>query len=104
MSMKQVQRLRPGAPISLTVGSIGTTTQGLSWTAASFAGGSAITGYNVYYRVTGSGFAWTLFANTASTSSTVTGLTTNTTYDYIVKTVNGYGESVPSNVITQKTN
>lgn len=100
--MKQVQRLRPGAPISLTAGATGTTTQELSWTAASFAGGSAITGYNVYFRVSGSG-PYVLFDDTASTSITVTDLESGETYDFIVKTTNAFGESTPSNVVTQQT-
>lgn len=104
MSMKQIQRLRPGPPTLLTIGTVLTTSIALSWTAASFAGGSAITGYNVYYRITGSGSLWTLFGNTAGTSSTVTGLTTGTNYDFIVNAVNSYGESVPCNIATQKTN
>lgn len=85
----------PAAPV-LTLGSPTTTTQALSWPAVSGAGN-----YNVYRAVHGG--SYTRFENTIGTSSTVTGLSTGTSYDYKVAAVNAGGEGVASNVVTGST-
>lgn len=99
--MKQVQRLRPGAPTLLTLGSATDTTQPLSWTAPAFAGGSSITGYDIY--VSTDCIDFTFFDNVVGTSGTVTGLTSGETYWYHVRTKNAFGASTPSNVVTGAT-
>lgn len=64
-------------------------TASLAWTAASSA-----TSYNVYSSATGS--TWAFAANTSSTSITVGGLQFSETANFMVRAVNGFGESKPS--------
>ena len=71
---------------------------GVSWTAPTNNGGSAITGYSVQYR-TGSGnwSDWT-HGGTATTA-TITGLTNGTAYQVRVRTVNKIGNGSWSNSV-----
>jgi hypothetical protein len=64
---------------------------GVSWTAPTDNGGATIDNYLVEYRVAGG--SWTTFGTTASTSTTVTGLTNGTSYEVRVSAhnANGYG-------------
>lgn len=61
-----------------------------------------IDSYNVYYKLPASG-TYTLFENTTSLQSTITGLSATTEYDFMVRAVNFIGESANSNVITDTT-
>ena len=64
----------------------------LSWTAPSDNGGSAVTDYTIQYSSTG-GTTWTTYADSvsASTTSTVTGLTNGVSYLFRVAAMNGVG-------------
>lgn len=70
----------PGAPTNL-VGVAGNAQVALTWTVPVSNGGSAITDYVIQYS-SNSGSTWTTFADTVSTSTSVTvnGLTNGTTY------------------------
>ena len=88
----------PGAPTGLTAtaGSAGSGKVTLAWTAPSSNGGSAITGYTVYYGTTAT--PSTKLGTTTATSASVTGLTSGTTYFFDVEATNANGSSAPSNV------
>jgi len=75
----------------------------LSWTAPS-ANGSAITDYKIYYA-TSAGGSYTLFADTVSTTAsvTVTGLTNGTAYYFKIAAVNAVGDSALSAASTSAT-
>jgi len=86
----------------------GNGTVSLTWTAPSFDGGSAITGYDVYEGTTSGGELTTPVASGVSGTSTstvctstcaytVTGLTNGVTYFFEVKAVNSVGTSAVSN-------
>ncbi|MCX6414618.1 MAG: fibronectin type III domain-containing protein, partial [Actinobacteria bacterium] len=83
----------PGAPTSLSASGTGTS-RTLTWTAPGSTGGSAITDYVVEFKLSSSSI-WTVFADatSASTGTTVTGLTSSAVYDYQVTTVNAVGSS-----------
>lgn len=84
----------PGAPTGLTLGTATATTQPISWTAPASNGGSALTDYVVQYKENSSG-TWLTFTDGVGTgvSTTVTGLTASTSYDYRVAAVNVVGTS-----------
>jgi hypothetical protein len=90
----------PGAPQSLTA-TASNTQASLSWSAPASNGGSGLTQYLVYDRTTGSP-SFGLYATTSpsQTTSTVTSLTNNTSYDFEVLAQNGIGTSSPSNIAT----
>lgn len=97
--------LLPDAPTGLA-GTAGDTQVSLTWTAPSYAGGSAITDYVVQYS-SDSGSTWLTFADGVSTtaSSTVTGLTNGTSYLFKVSAKNsvGTGSAVTSSAVTPST-
>jgi fibronectin type 3 domain-containing protein len=68
----------------------------LTWSAPSN-GGSAITGYDIYQGTTPGGEGLSPIATTSSTSYTVTGLASGTTYYYYVIAKNSVGSSSQSN-------
>ena len=78
----------PGTPTGLTAAR-GNTTVDLTWVAPND-GGSAITGYNVQVR-TGTTVVRTISLVTPATSTTVTGLTNGTAYNFRVQAVNALG-------------
>ncbi|NBW15963.1 MAG: hypothetical protein EBR82_49065 [Caulobacteraceae bacterium] len=99
----------PTAPTSLAAGTVTDTSVALSWTAPSDNGGTAITGYRIEYS--SDNFANTTVANTTGTgtSTTVTGLTSSTSYKFRVYAKNavtnaGSFYSAVSNTLTQSTN
>lgn len=77
----------PSAPAGLTIGAIGGTSVGLSWTAV-----SGVTDYVVYYQPGQTG-PYLVFADGVSTgtSTTVTGLTGSTAYNFGVAGKNAGG-------------
>lgn len=93
----------PSQVTGLTLGSTTSTTQALSWTAPSN-GGSAITDYVIQYKLT-SGSTWTTFSDGTSTtaSTTVTGLTSATAYDFRVAAVNANGTGTYSTTVSATT-
>ena len=81
----------PGSPSGLTVGTPTATAVPLTWTAPT-TGGTVAT-YSVQYRVTSVGGSWTSVTGIATASTTVTGLTASTQYDFQVAAVNAGGTS-----------
>jgi hypothetical protein len=77
------------APTSLAATS-GNAQLALTWTAPSYNGGSAITGYTVEYTPSG-GSAQTVSTGSTGTSYTLTGLTNGTAYTARVAAVNSVG-------------
>lgn len=93
----------PGQVTGLTLGTPTSTTQPLTWTAPAD-GGSAITDYAIQWSPAGAN-TWTTFADGVSTttSTTVTGLTASTNYDYRVAAVNAIGTGTNSSTATGAT-
>lgn len=89
--LREVQLLAtvPSAPTSLTATS-GNAQIALAWTAPSYTGGSAITGYSVEYTPSG-GSAQTVSTGSTSASYTLTGLTNGTAYTVRVAAINANG-------------
>jgi fibronectin type 3 domain-containing protein len=89
----------PSAP-ALNSATAGTGNVTLVWTAPSSNGGSAITGYRVYYGT--SATPATLFGTFGASMNTVvvTSLTPGTLYYFGVKAVNAAGDSALSNVLS----
>ncbi len=87
-------------PQSLS-GVSGNTKAFLSWSAPSFNGGTAISNYLVYDKMTGGG-SFTLYATLppSQTTETVTGLTNAQSYDFEVIAENSTGNSAPSNIVS----
>ncbi|MGI6612080.1 MAG: fibronectin type III domain-containing protein [Candidatus Nanosyncoccaceae bacterium] len=81
----------PAAPLNLTA-TAGVKQVTLSWTAPSFTGASAITDYRIEYSSNG-GVSWSIFNDgvSANTTTVVTGLADNTTYNFRVSAINGAG-------------
>jgi hypothetical protein len=90
----------PGVPVNLAATVEGSSI-GLSWSAPTSDGGSAITDYIVEYQLT-TGGTWSVFADGTSVNTTalVTGLSNNTSYDFRVRAVNIIGQSLPSNSVS----
>ncbi len=88
--------------ITTLAGSADATSVTLTWTAPA-SNGASITDYTIQYRLNGDN-AWTTFTDGVSTtaSATVTGLITDTTYDFSVMAVNSQGTASISNIIPVK--
>jgi len=80
----------PGAPTGLSA-IAGDASASLSWTAPTFDGGSALTGYRVYRGTTAGNESFLQSVGT-TTSFQDTGLTNGQTYSYKVSAVNSVGE------------
>ena len=85
----------PGVPTGLTGSSSSSTTASLSWTASTVPGGCTLTNYTI----TGGPSSET----STGTSSTVSGLTPNTSYTFTVKATDSFGTSAASSAVTVKT-
>lgn len=88
----------PGQTVGVTAGTPQASLVPLSWTATATA-----TSYKVEYRVTSVGGAWTTFSTTITgTSTSVTGLTPSTGYDFRVTPHNvaGYGTASATTTAT----
>ena len=85
----------PGMPTGvMVVSSADGTMATVSWTAPASDGGSAITGYKVMYKMTGSDADYmSMDAAADATSATISDLTAGTDYDIVVVAVNAVGES-----------
>ncbi|MEV5609030.1 glycoside hydrolase family 18 protein [Streptomyces sp. NPDC052225] len=81
----------PSAPTGLAAGATTSTSVDLSWTPVSSA-----TGYNVYRN-------GTKVASVTGASTTVTGLTADTSYSFQVSAVNAAGESAKSTAVSART-
>jgi fibronectin type 3 domain-containing protein len=81
----------PAAPTSLNATVLSPTSISLTW--------NAVTGATRYFvfQATTSGGPYTQIATPTATNRTVTGLTSGTTYYFVVKANNGYATSVASN-------
>lgn len=90
----------PDAPTGLTPVS-GNAQVSLTWTAPANDGGSAITDYLIEYKFTSTS-TWSTFNDGISmaTTTTVTGLTNGTSYDFRVSAVNAVGQGSASSVVT----
>ena len=80
----------PGLPTGLAAGAATGTTMPLSWTAP--ASGGAVASYSARWSPHAAN-AWTTVANISGTSTTITGLTVSTSYDFEVEAVNAGGDS-----------
>jgi len=99
-SVDAVPATVPGAVTSLAANKSGTSAS-LTWTAPSSNGGSAITDYKVEYKLSDSP-TWSTFTDgvSATTGATVSGLTSNATYDFQVTTKNAAGFSTAVSTVT----
>jgi hypothetical protein len=98
----------PGTPTALTSSSVTTNSLTLGWTAPTT--GTATLEYNVLYQVSGA-TSWVDYTITTSTSTSISGLVPNATYNFNVIALNNYGASaagsltnvqllIPSNAAT----
>jgi len=84
----------PGQVTGLAATPSSITSVALAWNAP--AGGGAAATYTVQYRVVGAG-AWSTFGGAViTTATTVTGLASNTAYEFRVTAVNAAGSGTPS--------
>jgi hypothetical protein len=95
-----VSAVVPGQVTGLTAGAPTTTTQPLSWSAPS----GTPTDYFIEYKASASP-TWLAFTHAASSAvtTTITGLTAATSYDYRVSAINGTGTGAVSSVLTALT-
>lgn len=86
----------PDAPTDLSATPIDTGVQ-LHWSAPINTGGALITDYRIEYRSSDTS-TWSIFSNSpsAATTSTVTGLLSNTDYFFRVSAINSAGAGTPS--------
>jgi hypothetical protein len=90
----------PGLPTALTAGVATATTMPLGWVAP--ATGGAAASYSVRWSQHAAN-TWTTINNIGGTSTTITGLTANTSYDFEVQAVNTGGSSGWAAAITAAT-
>ena len=80
----------PGVPTGLTAGTATASTLPLSWAAPASGGG--VSSYSVRWSPHNAN-TWTTSSNITTTSTTLTGLTANTSYDFEIQAVNTAGSS-----------
>lgn len=97
-TLNQVAALVPDAPTGLSATPI-TNGLDLSWTAPSYNGGAAVTGYTVRYTPSG-GSATTVNTGNSLQTYSLTGLTGGTSYDVEVAAINAAGTSAYSSTVT----
>ena len=90
----------PGAPTNLAA-TVQDSSMNLSWSAPASNGGSTTTDYVIEYKLT-SGGTWTMFNDGINTNSTttVTGLSNDNSYDFRVSAKNAVGTGSPSSIIS----
>lgn len=86
------------APVTFTA-TAGDGTAALSWTAPTPPADTTVTGYETEYAVRGSG-SWSTPAATTATTTTVTGLTDGTAYDFRVRATTDRGPGLWSTTAT----
>ena len=88
----------PSAPLSLTAQSHKNNQSTITWVAPSSNGGGTISDYLIEYKLTSEPTTWTTFNDGVSTSTTttVTGLTNDLSYDFRVSAINESGTGSPS--------
>lgn len=93
----------PGAPATFTAGAVGTTTQALNWTAPA-TGYPATYTYSIAYRVNGSGsFPSPQLTGLTGLTTTVTGLSPSTAYDYQITATNTTGTGPAATLLNLST-
>lgn len=99
---EEVLTSAPTAPTNLSFTAPGNTQVTLLWNTPSFNGGASITDYIIEYKLSSEPTVWTTFLDGTSTvtTTTVTGLTTGSSYDFRVSAVNAVGQGVPSGTVT----
>lgn len=94
----------PPSPVTVTPGAVTTSSIAISWTASSASDFSA---YKVYYStsaaVSENSTLATTIINKATTSYTITGLTSNTTYYFRVFVLSSSQQTAGSNTVSAKT-
>ena len=90
----------PLAPLNLAV-SISDQRVYLSWSPPSSDGGSSIIDYVIEYQLS-SGGMWAIFSDgiSANSTTTVTGLANDTSYDFRVSAINAIGQGASSTEVT----
>ena len=91
----------PLTPININATAPSTTTAHITWQAAQAS--AAATSYTIQYRVKGTSTWKTMSVPATQTSSDVTGLDPNTTYEFQILAVNANGQSTPTPTFTVTT-
>ncbi|MEJ0019703.1 MAG: fibronectin type III domain-containing protein [Acetobacteraceae bacterium] len=90
----------PGLPTALAAGAATGTTMPLTWTAP--ASGGAVATYTARWSPAGTN-TWTVVAGIVGASTTITGLSLSTSYDFEVSAVNAGGSSAWTAAVTAAT-
>jgi hypothetical protein len=88
----------PG-PVTLLSGSLSSTTATVQWTPPANPSGASVTGFKVSYKLSNS-VTWSTPIDDAASPASITGLTSGSSYDYLVTAINAIGESTPTSTVT----